>query len=113
MDRTSYRYDLEYRAEVKARMRAVATQLLTGEIGVIAAARELRQFRDGVEPEIGKLLDMFAGVDSETDHLPVGEQRALWASEALKEKDLEIAAAEARWRGSALTAARQIVILLS
>ena len=50
MDRTNYQYDLEYRADVRTRIRAVATQLLSGEIGMIAAARELKQFRDGVEP---------------------------------------------------------------
>lgn len=113
MDRTSYRYDLEYRAGVRACMRAVATQLLAGTIGVIAVARELSQFRDGIEPEIGKLLDVFVGLDSETDDLPIGDQRAHWDPEALKQKDPEIAAAEARWRERALAAARQIVSLLS
>jgi len=34
------------------------------------------------------------GIESETDNLPVGEVRKLWASSALKEKDVEIARAE-------------------
>jgi hypothetical protein len=108
MDRTNYQYDLEYRADVRTRIRAVATQLLSGEIGMIAGARELKQFRDGVEPDLGKLLDVFVGLDSETDHLPIGDQRTIWDSEALKQNELEIAATEARWRERALAAARQL-----
>ena len=40
------------------------------------------------------------GVESETDHLPVGEVRKLWAHYALKEKDVEILRAEELYRAA-------------
>ena len=49
------------------------------------------------------------GIESETDHLPVGEVRKLWASSALKEKDVEIARAEELYRVDFLETCRRIV----
>ncbi len=46
------------------------------------------------------------GIESETDHLPVGEVRKLWASFALKEKDVEIARAEELYRADFLETCR-------
>jgi len=40
-------------------------------------------------------LLLIIGIDSEADHLPVGDVRKLWASDALQRKDEEIARAEA------------------
>jgi hypothetical protein len=49
------------------------------------------------------------GIESETDHLPVGDVRKLWASYALKEKDVEIAHAEELYRADFLETCRRIV----
>ena len=49
------------------------------------------------------------GIASETDDLPVGEVRKLWASSALKEKDVEIARAEELYRADFLETCRRIV----
>jgi hypothetical protein len=49
------------------------------------------------------------GLDSETDHLPVGEVRNLWAPAALKEKDVAIARAEESCRADFLETCRRIV----
>jgi hypothetical protein len=49
------------------------------------------------------------GIESETDHLPVGEVRKLWAASALQEKDAEIASAEAFWKTELLGACERIV----
>jgi len=51
---------------------------------------------------------LIIGIESETDHLPVGEVRRLWAPEALREKDLEIASAEAWWKAKFLEACKRI-----
>ena len=75
MDRTSYRYNLEYRASVRAEILRLVKQLLSGELSVVAAARALKPFRDVVEPEIGEILNVFVGIDSETDSLPLGGVR--------------------------------------
>lgn len=93
-------------------MLALSRGLVAGYVGVIAAARELKGFNDGVEPEIGALLNVFAGIDSETDALPIGDERALWNAEALVREDRKILAAEQRWRDDALAAATQLIRLL-
>jgi hypothetical protein len=112
MDRTDYKHNLEYRATVRAEMLALASGLVAGDLGVIAAARELHGFQDGVEPEIGALLLVFTAIHSETDALPIGKVRALWNAEALARQDKEISAAENRWRDKAVAAATQLIHLL-
>jgi hypothetical protein len=93
-------------------MLVIARQFLGGELGLLHTARELVKFRDGVGPEIGTLLDVFVGIHSETDALPIGTERALWNAEALKLEDRKIADAELRWRSRANEAATQLVRLL-
>jgi hypothetical protein len=93
-------------------MIALANGLVAGDLGLVAAARKLSTFRDGVEPEIGALLDVFVAVNSETDALPTGEERALWNAEALVQEDKKISAAEEHWHYRAVTAATQLVRLL-
>jgi hypothetical protein len=112
MDRTDYQYNLEYRAQVRERMRALARGVISGDLGIITVARELKSFRDGVEPDIGELLNVFVAIDSETDAFPIGKERSLWASEALERYDAEIKAAEQRWRDKAVAASRQLIRLL-
>jgi hypothetical protein len=112
MDRTQYRINLEYRASVRAQMLGMAKQFLGGKLGLVQTARELLQFRDGVEPEIGTLLDVFVGIHSETDASPIGTERALWDPEALELEDHKTAAAELRFRGQATEAATQLVRFL-
>jgi hypothetical protein len=112
MDRTAYRYNLEYRATVRAEMLALARGLIAGDLGLIAVARKLNGFGDGVEPEIGRLLDVFVAIHSETDVFPIGKERALWNAEALARKDKGRLAVEQRWRDNAVAAATQLVRLL-
>ncbi len=47
-------------------------------------------------------------IESETDHLPVGEVRKLWAPSTLKEKDVEISHAEELYRSDFLDICRRI-----
>jgi hypothetical protein len=93
-------------------MLAMARQFLGGELGLLQTARELVKFRDCVEPEIGTLLDVFVGIRSETDALPIETERALWNPEALELEDRKIADAELRWRSRANEAATRLVRLL-
>ena len=78
-------------------MLTVARQFLGGDLGLIETARELLKFRDGVEPDIGTLLDIFVSIRSETDALPIPTEQALWNSQALEGERRKIAAAELRW----------------
>jgi hypothetical protein len=112
MDRTAYRYDLEYRATVRAEILTLAKGLISGNLRIIAVERKMNRFVDSVEPEIATLLDVFAGINSETDALPIDDERALWNSEALEQEDLKIGMAEECWRERAATAAKLLVSLL-
>ena len=79
---------------------------------MMAASRELSRFRHDVEPRIAEVLLTFAGIDSETDTLPIGEVRKKWSREALDRKDREIKEAELIYRDSAMSAAADIIRLL-
>lgn len=73
---------------------------LGGEVGLIEASREI--WRLGEELQLDhQLLAFFKGVDSQTDHLPVGDQRVRWNSEALLSKDAEVAAFEGEFSAEA------------
>jgi hypothetical protein len=105
-------YDSERQEQIKVRILLVARQLVAGEIGVIAASRELGHFRHEVEPQVAKVLVTFTGIDSETDALPVGSVQKEWSSAALEHKDKEISEAEDFYRGSAIDAATELIRLL-
>lgn len=98
---------------VRVHILHVAKQLIAEELGVIAAAsRELGHLRHGVEPKIANVLLTFAGIDSETDALPIGRERKKWNSKALEQKDREIADAEQYYRDDAMNAATELIRLL-
>lgn len=92
----------------KQRAREIADAILNGRTGILEGVRALlplvhsgaiRGKRDG---------NLIIGVDSETGHLPIGEVRKYWAPDALVEKDLQIAAAQAQWRDLVLDACKRI-----
>jgi len=62
-----------------------------------------------VRQAIDEDYTVFLGIESETDHLPVGDVRRHWSAEALAQKDVEIEAAEAFFRERALNAARGVI----
>ena len=105
-------HDSEGRARAKSQILALAKQLLSGQLGVIAASRELSPLRHEVEPEIAQVLVAFTAVDSETDALPIGEVRQYWSPEALERKDREITEAEKFYRATAIEAATRLLQLL-
>lgn len=92
MDRTF----IDRRASDSERQRArdVAQAVLDGRTTVLEAARALVSLAhtDAIANEEDRRF--IIAIDSETDHLPVGVVRQLWASDALKEKDVEIARVE-------------------
>jgi len=69
--------------------------MLSGKVGIIEGARKLTAISyrlNLVETETDFLV--FIATASETDHLPIGKERDLWAKSALQEKDIEIKQAE-------------------
>jgi hypothetical protein len=94
----------------RRRAREVAQAALDGRTTILEAARALVSLAhtDAV-PDIEDRKFIIA-VESETDHLPIGEVRKLWAPDALQEKDVEIAGAETLYRDAFLRACQRIAI---
>jgi hypothetical protein len=70
----------------------------------------LHQLGSDVDPEIVCFL---TGVDSETDHLPLGEERKLWAEAALRAKDQVADAYEARVGPEIVETAKKLLVRFS
>jgi hypothetical protein len=92
----------------RQRAREVAAAVLDGRATILEAVRELVYLAhtDAISNEDDRKL--IIGIESETDHLPVGEVRKLWAASALQEKDAEIVRAEAFWKTEFLEACERI-----
>ena len=91
---------------------SLAQQFLGGQLGVIAASRKLSPLRNEVEARLPEVLVVFAGIDSETDALPMGDVRQYWSPEALERKDREIIEVENFYRQPATEAATRLLQLL-
>jgi hypothetical protein len=106
MDRTF----IDRRASESERQRAsdVAQAVLDGRTTVLEAVRELVSLAhtDAIADVEDRRL--IIGIESETDDLPVGEVRKLWATHALKTKDVEIARCEELYRPQFLEACKRI-----
>jgi len=81
----------------------VAQAMLDGKLGILEGCQRLVGYRWDVDPEQEdrELLGIL-GIQSQTDHLPVGRAREHWSPEALRAKDTEIAENETFFRESAL-----------
>jgi hypothetical protein len=89
----------------------IAQDMIDGQVGIIDGSRQLASLRHRIDmDEMDEDFLPFVGIDSETDSLPLGDDRRHWAADALRRKDAEIAAAEAHWRGYALPACERLVV---
>ena len=96
-------------AFARARIAEIAAAILDGRLGVIEGSRRLMEFRVEADPEQEDpdLLGM-CGIESQTDHLPLGPVRKYWDDDALRRKDAELAENEAFFRESALEMCRSL-----
>jgi hypothetical protein len=91
----------------------VARELLRGSIGVLEVARALVPLLHRDQTIASKEdSNLFIGIESETDHLPVGRIRRDWHPEILSEKDKEMARCEDLWRDQVRAACERIVLRL-
>ena len=87
----------------------IAQAVLDGRTTVLEAARELASLAHTDAIAEWEDRRFIIEIESETDHLPVGEVRKLWAAHALAEKDVEILRAEEIYRTHFLETCRRIV----
>ena len=102
--------DREASDSERRKARELAQAVLDGRMTVLEGARALVSLAhtDAV-PDVEDRRLIIA-VESETDDLPLGEVRKLWAADALKEKDVEIAHAETLYRDHFLQACQRIAM---
>ena len=89
---------------------STARGILEGRVGVIEGSRLLASLSRGTGVEFDADFLPFIGIETETDHLPVGEVRRHWAIDALATKNVELVAAEARYRELAFAACSRLVM---
>src|SRR3990172_6185804 len=83
--------DKELIEEARTRLMKTAEGILDGSIGIVEGCRMMNEFIEFAELNIDEDDRVtFQSVESQTDHIPVGEVRKLWNEEALKKKDEEI-----------------------
>jgi hypothetical protein len=73
--------------------RDLALAIAEGQIGLVEGSWKIRDLAFAgpeVDDEMRALFMPFVAVTSETDHLPIGEERANWDPGVLREKDQEI-----------------------
>jgi hypothetical protein len=91
------------------RAKEISEAVLEGRLSILEGTRALRPlaFTDAIASETDRRT--IIGIESETDNLPIGEVRQLWAPSALEEKDLEIVRCEGLWRDEVLAVCRRIL----
>ena len=81
----------EYVEKVRKRAALVANGMLDGSIHYLEGAIELSSLSfDVCLHEDNQGFDVFQGISSETDHLPIGPARQYWSQEALDRHEPEI-----------------------
>lgn len=91
----------------------IAKAILAGDLGIIAGIRQLIPFRDEIElTEAAEDFQVLIGIDSETDHLPIGDQRLNWAEAALRKKEEDIMQAETHAAKEVLSVCQRIIAKL-
>ncbi|MCW5958623.1 MAG: DUF2489 domain-containing protein [Pyrinomonadaceae bacterium] len=87
----------------------VAKSLLSNDIGIIEASRKLVKLQYETELENEENLKIFWVIDSETDHLPIGERRLNLSDESLVKYDKEMEECESFYKDDVVTACKNII----
>lgn len=95
--------------ETRGQMVRIARGIVNGAIGIVSGSRELARMRFGSTTEHDRDVLVFVGIDSETDHFPLGDVRRHWNAEALKAKDAELRDYEARVKERAFQACERFI----
>ena len=69
------------RHAARAMTLAIARSVIAGEVSILLAARELARLRfSAAEDDSDADFLTFVAIESETDHLPIGDERRLFAA---------------------------------
>ena len=87
----------------------IAEAVLVERVGIVEGARSLSRLGDALAGTLDSVLEVFSAVDSDTDHLAIGDERVNWAPEALARHDVELANADLAHREIVLAACRTLI----
>lgn len=77
------------KAKEKAELVAVANAMLDGKVNLIEGCRKICNLRDSVDPDNDVFMPI-EGIESETDHFPLGELRKQCTPDYLQRMDAEM-----------------------
>ncbi|MEJ2613180.1 MAG: DUF2489 domain-containing protein [Candidatus Thiodiazotropha sp.] len=81
----------EYIKKQRQKVVDLLRDVIDGKTSILVASRQIVQLRFEIDfDENDKDILAFVGIDSESDSLPIGLERAYWSEEALKNKENEI-----------------------
>jgi hypothetical protein len=88
---------------LRAQSEVVSTAhgILSGGVGIVEGARKITKLGHALGMDRDPDFTFFVGLDSEADHLPVGEVRRHRAEDALRRTDEELRACESFYRADA------------
>jgi hypothetical protein len=104
----------EYVRETRRRILRAAEAMLDGRLSFIEGARRINLLRlDAEFAHTDPDLQPFIAIDSETDNLPIGEDRKFWTPDALAKLQPDIDYSEDWARENSYLACRKLVERLS
>src|SRR5262245_11130067 len=89
----------------------IARSIVQGELGIIAGCRKLSKLAHGLVEDwrVDPDFVVFGNVESDTDHLPLEDQRPLWNPPAFEEKQRDVASYEESARAEVVSACRSVI----
>lgn len=100
----------QYITKQRKKVAFLVSQVLVGKLSILEASRELSKLVYEIDvDERDEDFLIFIAIDSETEHLPIGEVRKMWSKEALWKKESEITNSEKWAREIGLKACRNLL----
>jgi hypothetical protein len=87
----------------------ICDAVIHGNAGVIFASRKLRDLHYQMFDNVDDDFRIFIGIESETDELPIGDERQYWDAAVLTEKDKEIAEYEKKAEKDVIESCRRLI----
>lgn len=91
------------------KMTALAKKILSSQIKMIEGCHAMASLLFGLPLQLEDDFIIFTAVASDTDHLPLGEERKNWDKKVLIEKDTEILETENFYRDAVFEGCRKII----
>jgi hypothetical protein len=95
--------------EAKAEAVRIARKILVGEINLVSGCRAIQRPLADLGLRMDEEFITFAGVDSEADELPIGDERQHWNPEALQKLEPKVQEFMAYYRPHVEQACRMLI----